>query len=136
MAENEGAEQNAAMAMEYYQRQLDAYTRQIEFLQGVLDETARARRSLEGLAEEKSAEILVPIGALTYVPGSVADKDRVITGIGAGYAIEMSREQAVKRLSGRESEIQSELDRMMQAAIQLQNEAAAIQERLEGPSEQ
>lgn len=131
MAEPASPDQNAVLAMEYYQRQLDALTRQIDFLQGVLDDTARARRALEGLAEEKSAEILVPVGALTYVPGVVKDKDRVITGIGAGYSVETSREQAVKRLSEREAQVQAELERLMQAAIQVQNDAAELQERLE-----
>lgn len=132
MAETAAPDQNAVLALEYYQRQLDALTRQIDFLQGIFDETVRARRSLEGLAEEKSGEILVPLGALTYVPGVVKEKDRVITGIGAGYSIETTREQAVKRLSERESEVQAELDRMMQTAIQIQNEAAEIQERVGG----
>ena len=83
-----------ALALEMYQRQLDALSRQIEFLQGVLDETNRARSTLEGLGENQSTEMLMPVGASTFVRGRVEDAEHVLLGIGAGYATERTRVDA------------------------------------------
>lgn len=127
--------QEAVAALEIYQRQLDSITRQIEFLQSLLDEAARARKSLEGLAEEPKSEILIPLGASTFVRGTVSDKKIVLSGIGAGYATERPREETVKRLSEREQTLHQEMERMMQAAVQVQQEAARLQDEIESSGE-
>lgn len=134
MAET-ASRQEALVLLETYQRQLDAIARQIDFLQGVHDDTVRASKGLEGIGEEASPEILVPLGAQTFVRGTVKSKDKVITSIGAGYATERSRDEAIKRLDGRATQIQGELERLMQAALELQQEAARLQEFLEAPAE-
>ena len=63
MAETSREAQEAALTLELYQRQLDAVSRQIDFLQGVYDEIVRAQRTLEGLGEAAGQEVLVPMGA-------------------------------------------------------------------------
>ena len=123
--------QDAMMALEVYQRQLDMVSRQIEVLQGALDEIVRARRSLEALSDEKSNDVLVPVGSSTFLRASLKDRDTVITGIGAGYATEKTREDTIKRLVEREAQVNQDLERMMQGAVQLQQEAAELQERIE-----
>jgi prefoldin alpha subunit len=123
--------QEALMVLESYQRQLEAVGRQIDFLQGVLDDVVRAKKALEGLGEEKSPEILLPIGASTFIRGEVKQKDTVLTGIGAGYATERPRTDAIERLTARADQVQKELDRLMQGAIELQQEAARIQDALD-----
>jgi prefoldin alpha subunit len=127
--------QEALVVLESYQRQLDAAGRQIDFLQGVYDDTMRAKKGLEGIGEEKSSEILLPMGAQTFVRGTVSDKQKVITSIGAGYATERPREDAIKRLEARAESVQKELERLMQGAVELQQEAARLQEMLEDAPE-
>ena len=123
--------QEAALALEFYQRQLDAVSRQIEFLQGVLDEVHRAKRTLEGLEEATSHDVLVPMGAATFVHGTVDAAGKVIVGIGAGYATERTRQEAVAHLEARIKQTESELDNMMQAAVQLQQQAAQLTDRFD-----
>lgn len=131
MAEEPRDPQEAAIALELYQRQIETVTRQVDFLQQAHDEVDRARRTLEGLSEAQGGDVLLPLGASTFVRGRVADADRVIVGIGAGYATERERAAAITRLEERAKEIGQELDRTVQAVVQLQNDYARLQESLE-----
>ena len=131
MAESREA-QEAALTLELYQRQLDAVSRQIEFLQGVRDEIVRAQATLEGLKDAVDHDVLVPMGASTFIPGKINADSPVIVGIGAGYATERSRDAALALLEQRAKQADAELDSMMQTAVQLQQEAARLSEGFEG----
>lgn len=122
---------DALAVLDTYQRQISALSRQLDFLNAVFEETVRARASLEGLAEEKEKEVLVPLGANTFIRGSATDRKVAITGIGAGYSVEKPWDQAVQQLKQREADVQSEIQRVAQAVVQLQQEAAQLQEDLE-----
>src|ERR1041385_7496857 len=113
-----------ALALELYQRQLDALSRQIEFLQGVLDDLRRAQTALESFGESANREVLVPLGASTFVRGRIEDADQILLGIGAGYATERPRADAIAQLSSRAEQVEKELERAMQTAVQLQQDAA------------
>ncbi|MBI2077932.1 MAG: prefoldin subunit alpha [Euryarchaeota archaeon] len=128
MPEPNSSPQEAFVQLEAYQRQLEVAARQVELIQNALDEATRAKRSLEALDEEKSGEILLPLGASTFLRGSVANRDTAITGIGAGYATERPRAKAIENLAEREKSLKEEMDHMMQAAFQLQQEIARLQE--------
>lgn len=128
MAETSREAQEAALTLELYQRQLDAVSRQIDFLQGVHDEIVRAQRTLEGLGEVVNKEVLVPTGASTFIAGKIDPASPVIVGIGAGYATERTREDAIALLEQRRKQAETELDQMMQTAVQLQQEAARLSE--------
>lgn len=123
--------QDALAVLDTYNRQIEALTRQLNFLQAVLDETGRARDSLEGLRKEAHDDVLIPLGANTFVRGKATDKKVAIAGIGAGYAVEKTWDEAEARLAEREAEIRKEMDRVTQATVQLQREAARLQEELE-----
>lgn len=133
MPETSRDAQEAALTLELYQRQLDAVSRQIDFLQGVLDEIVRAQRTLEGLGEATGQEVLVPMGASTFMPGKIDAQSPVLVGIGAGYATERTREEAIALLEQRAKQAEAELDAMMQTAVQLQQEAARLSE---GPDDE
>ena len=135
MAEPSRDAQEAALTLELYQRQLDAVSRQIDFLQGVRDEIVRARRTLEGLSDAADHEVLMPMGASTFVQGKVDANAPIIVGIGAGYATERTREEAIAVLEERAKQAESELEAMMQTGVQLQQEAARLTEGLEGEGE-
>lgn len=132
MPEPSSSAQQALVQLDVYQRQLEVAARQVELLQNALDEAVRAKRSLEALDEEKSNEILLPLGASTFLRGSVANRDVAITGIGAGYATERPRAKAIELLAEREKSLRDETDQMMQAAFQIQQEIARLQELVDG----
>jgi prefoldin alpha subunit len=132
MAEAPGLDlEQALQVLETYNRQIEAVSRQISFLQAILNETTRARQALEGLEKEPSRELLVPLGAGTYLQAQAAKATTVLTGIGGGLSVEKSWKDALARLASREGEIQSEVQRLSEGVFRLQQEAAALQDEIQ-----
>jgi prefoldin alpha subunit len=123
--------EQALAVLDSYNRQIEAVARQVNLLQAVLAETVRARQSLAGLRDEPSQEILVPLGANTFLRAQASEKEKVLTGIGAGVTVETSWNDAEKRLTEREGDLQRELQRLSDGLLRLQQEAAALQAELE-----
>lgn len=128
-ARGEDVEQSLVL-LDTYQRQLEAISQQLQLLQAVLDDTVRARESLEGLSKEASRELLVPLGANTFIYAEAKKGDKVLSGIGAGLSMEKSRTEAVTQLASRAGEVQKEMQRMTEAAVRMQAEAARLEEEL------
>lgn len=130
MAEGPDVEQALAV-LDTYQRQIDALSRQLSFLQAIHQEVAQARAALEGLRAEPSQEILVPLGANTFIHAQVSQKDLALTGIGAGLSVEKSWPEAEQRLAARSEEVQREMQRITEGIVRLQQEAAALQDEVQ-----
>lgn len=123
------AEVDQALAvLDTYHRQIEVLTRQLNFLQAVLNEAARARESLEGLETETNKELLVPLGSNTFLYATLANRERVLSGIGAGITLEKTWEEAKAGLAKREDEVQQEMQRLSESTVRLQQEAAKLQE--------
>ncbi len=123
--------EQALAVLDTYNRQIEAVSRQLNFLQAILTETVDARQALEGLEKEKSKDVLVPLGANTFLFGTVAKTDRVISGIGSGYSVEKTWDEARERLKKREEDLRAEMQRLSEAAVRLQQEAGALQEEIQ-----
>lgn len=123
--------EQALAVLDQYQRQLDAVARQIQFLQALLTEATRAKASLAGLKAEPTGELLVPLGANTFIHAKAAQKGKALMGIGAGINVERSWDDAEAQLSKREDEIQTEIQRLNEAGLRLQQEAAALEEEMQ-----
>ncbi|MFQ5919757.1 MAG: prefoldin subunit alpha [Thermoplasmata archaeon] len=132
MAEEVGLQQ-AVTALETTRAQLEALTRQEEALRFSLQEYARAR---DTMAEYKDApvgtEILVPIGANSFLFAQIADVERCIVGLGAEVALDDSIESAIERLENRIRQlttVQEDLLRRIAAMEgQANDQAALVQE--------
>lgn len=130
MAERVDLEQALAL-LDTYHRQIEALTRQLNFLQAVLGETVQAREALEGLRKEDQADVLVPVGGNTFLEARVTQKQRVLSGIGAGLSIQKPWSEAESGLAKREGQIREELQHVSEAVVRLQQEAATLEEELQ-----
>jgi len=82
--------------LEAYGAQLEALNRQARLLQVSLEDTARARESFKALAEAKEGDdILIPVGANSYVHAKATDKKKVIVGIGNRISAEKDLDEAI-----------------------------------------
>ncbi|MFQ5985743.1 MAG: prefoldin subunit alpha [Thermoplasmata archaeon] len=132
MAEEVGLQQ-AVAALETTRAQMDALTRQEEALRYSLQEYTRAR---DTMAEYKDApvgtEILVPIGANSFLFAHIADVERCIVGLGAEVALDDSIASAIERLDNRIRQlttVQEDLLRRIAAMEgQANDQAALVQE--------
>ncbi|MFQ6012871.1 MAG: prefoldin subunit alpha [Thermoplasmata archaeon] len=135
MAEEVGLQQ-AVAALETTRAQLDALTRQEEALRYSLQEYNRARDTMAAYQDAPvGTEILVPIGANSFLFAHIADVERCIVGLGAEVALDDSIESALVRLDNRIRQLttvqEDLLRRIASVEGQANEQAARIQEAYE-----
>ena len=108
---------------------IESAQRQIELLSNALAEISLTKATLEELKKcEGEKDILLHIGSGTYVNATVKDVSRVIFGIGAGYSVDKSLDDALKKLEERGNALQQQLS---QSQAQL-SQALARLETIQG----
>jgi prefoldin alpha subunit len=126
----------AMAALETSRAQLDALARQEELLRISLDEYVRARETMARYAQAPlGTQILVPIGANSFLFANVADVGRCIVGIGSEVALEDSLERAIERLDNRIKQLQEVQEGLVKRMAEMENRvneyAAAVQRAYE-----
>jgi len=100
----------ALAILETYNAQLEALNRQVRLLQVSLDDTMRARESFKALADAKEGdEILIPVGASSFIRAKVTDKKTAIVGIGNRISAEKDLTEAAEFMDAGVAEITAAL---------------------------
>ena len=122
----------AARTLDSYNEQLETISRQIRILQSSRDDNARAIRTIDALAKAKEGdEIMIPIGASSFVTVKVTAKKSAVVGIGNRVSVEKDYDDTKEYLMQSGSEIQGALERALGALQEVQQYteqlAAAVQ---------
>lgn len=116
--------QEGLVRLDAYRGQLNAMLQQHQYLTSSRAEHVRARESLEGFDRTgDGAELLVPLGAETFVRGQPVHTASVMIGIGSGLVVEMERPKASELLAQR-------VDRIDQALQELEGQIRGLEERV------
>ncbi len=117
-----------AMAMlDVYRNQLESMGNQVQLLQMSLEEAGKAKDTLEAIHEAKEGdEILVPVGASSFVRAKLADADHAIVGVGNKLSVEKKTEDAVAYLVKNISEIQEALTKANESMADLETRARQL----------
>ena len=140
MAKDEEITRNLTL-IEYYKQQLESIDLQLQYLQSTLAEYQRAKITVEQLqtVDEKS-EILIPIGAGTFLNASLNNASNVLIGVGAGVVVQKTVEEALGKLEERMKRVQENLEKMIQLGQKLQSDAEEMsrktQKMMEEPQRQ
>ena len=109
---NDDELRQALTVLEAYKSQLDALTQQAQLFQVSLDEALRARETLKAFLNAKEGdEILVPVGALSFVPAKATGGKKAIVGIGSRMSVEKDLDSAVAFMDGTVKDITEALKR-------------------------
>ena len=95
-----------------------------------LAELKLAGSTLDGLSGQEGAEVLVPIGAGSYVWARVERVDKVVVGVGADVAIEMDVEKAKEIIGERMAEAERALNDYVRRLAEVERALAAYRERM------
>lgn len=88
--------------LETAKAQLEGLARQQQLIQLAVEEHVRARETIKQLAKGiPGDEVLVPLGAESYVHSKISDSRDVIVGVGSGVSIKRSPEDAEKILDNK-----------------------------------
>lgn len=126
-------EQVNAMLYQYqeYQRQAEALTQQLNLIQMTLADTEKAIETVEGMSRaSQGAEILVPIGAGSFIHAELTRPETAVVGIGAGICIEENVEKAMELLEKRKQEVSKALEHMQANLSRVTGELQRIQQVL------
>ncbi|HIH28795.1 MAG TPA: prefoldin subunit alpha, partial [Thermoplasmata archaeon] len=108
-------------------QQLESIEMQLQYLQSTLMDYQRAKMTVEQLsAVDDNSEILIPIGAGTFVNGSLKSASNVLIGVGAGVVVEKPVDEAMGKLDERIKRIQDNLDKMASLGQKIQSDAEEL----------
>ncbi|MBP1912636.1 prefoldin alpha subunit [Thermococcus stetteri] len=133
MAEETKKLEELAYQYQLLQAQAQLLAQNLELLTLGKNEFQAVKETLEGLKkEEGEVEILVPIGAGSFLKGKILDAKNAIVSVGAGYAVEKSLDDSIvyleKRIKEYEEAIAKTQDALRKLEVQLGELAKKAQE--------
>ena len=106
MKMNDDELRQALAVLDAYNVQLEALNRHVRLLQVSLEDTTRARETFKSLADAKEGDdILIPVGASSFVSAKITGKKTAIVGIGNRISVEKDLDEAVTFMEASVSEI-------------------------------
>jgi len=128
--EDEAQLREALMAVELLNSQLDAIAREQEMLQINLIEHEKAKSTLDAIKEQNEGnEILVPIGADTYITCSIQNTKNSQINIGAGVSMEKSIPDSITLIEERIEKIHETNKKLNEVANNYKQQLEAITQR-------
>ena len=123
----------AIAVMESYKERVEALSRQVQVLRVSLDEVNMASEALKAFKDAKEGdEILVPVGASTFIPVKVTANRSSVVGIGSNISVEKDVSDSVDYMEANAAEISEALKKSAEALNEAQtaltNLSAAVQQ--------
>jgi prefoldin alpha subunit len=122
-----------------YQGQAEVIQQQIDTLNASIGELAVALETLETVKGEEKKEILVPIGAGSFLITELKNTEDVIIGLGAGVAVKKKIDDAKVTIEEQKTELEQLRDKMTSDLQQLSEyirqrtpEAEELMQKVEG----
>lgn len=123
----DGDLRQAVQVLESYEAQVERLNRQAVALQASMEDLLRARDTLNALKEAKEGdEVLLPIGASSYVNVKIAAKTEVIVGIGTRISVKKDIDGAVEFIVDTGNEVSDSLKKVVDALAEIENLAGDL----------
>ncbi|BAD85194.1 prefoldin, alpha subunit [Thermococcus kodakarensis KOD1] len=121
MAEDTKKLEELAYQYQLLQAQAQLLAQNLELLTLGRNEFQAVKETLEGLKnEEGEFEILVPIGAGSFLKGKIVDAKNAIVSVGAGYAVQKSLDDSIEYLEKRIKEYEEAIAKTQEALKKLE----------------
>ena len=138
----EDAELRQALSVaETYRQRVEALSRQVQVLRVSLNEVSLASDALKAFRDaEDGDEIMVPIGATSFITVKVTPNRNVVVDIGSDISVEKDVGSAIEYMNANNAEISEALKKTMEALKNSQEAldslTAAIQDEYESRKQQ
>lgn len=122
--------------LETAKNQLEALAKQQQLIQLAIEEHVRARETVKALAKGSAGdEVLIPVGADSYIHAKISDNRDAIVGVGAATSIRRSPEEAEKILDSKIDDLsrafKTVVDRAAQTEAYIQELSDKVQQQYE-----
>ncbi|OPY27111.1 MAG: Prefoldin subunit alpha [Methanocella sp. PtaU1.Bin125] len=112
-----------------YQQRLDLLQQQANLVQVSVEDVDRALKALDSLeGQETGHEMLVPIGAGSFVHATISRPGTVLVGLGSGVTVERKAADAKAIFQSRRTELEKVLAETTGAIGQVGNELMRLQQ--------
>jgi prefoldin alpha subunit len=122
--------------LEAAKAQLEGLARQQQLIQMAVEEHVRARETVKQVTAGKPGdEILVPVGADSYIYAKTSDDRNAVVGVGSGVSIKRSPEEAEKLLDAKIDDLsrafKSISDKAAQTEAMIQELSEKVQSQID-----
>jgi len=122
--------------LETAKNQMDALAKQQQLIQMAIEEHVRARETIKSLAKGSPGDdILIPVGADSYVHARMSDDRNAVVGVGSTTSIRRSPEDAEKILDSKIDDLsrafKAVVDRAAQTEAYIQELSDKVQQQYE-----
>ena len=118
--------------MQLFQQRMEALQQQASLVQMSLQDMDNALKALSALEGQKAGqEMLVPIGAGSYVHATLSKPEQVLVNLGAGVSMEKTFADSKSVLQSRRTELEKVLLETTGAMEQTENELMRLQQEAE-----
>jgi|WetSurMetagenome_2_1015567.scaffolds.fasta_scaffold174102_3 prefoldin alpha subunit len=118
--------------MQMFQQRMEALQQQASLVQMSLQDMDNALKALSALEGQKAGhEMLVPIGAGSYVHATISSPDHVLVNLGSGVSMEKSVADSKSVLQSRRTDLEKVLLETTGAMEQTENELMRLQQEAE-----
>ncbi len=114
-----------------YQGQYEAVSRSINTALQMLGDMNNVKETLDRIGEVKGRNTLAPIGSGTYLHSKAEDVDSVVVGVGAGYLVEKSVDEAKQFVSAVIERQTVAINGMLKSKNDIENALLEVSLRLE-----
>jgi prefoldin alpha subunit len=120
------------MRLETAKAQLEGLAKQQELIQLAIEEHAKARETVKNLAKSASGDdLMIPIGADSYIYARASDRKDVVVGVGSGVSIQRDAEEAEKILDARIEELAQAFQKINEIAAQTESAINELNEKIQ-----
>jgi len=124
---NDNELRQALGLLDVHNSQLEALAQQGQLLRMSLEEALRARETMKAfLNAKKGDELLVPIGASSFVPAKVTGSNKVIVGVGSRVSVEKDLPDAIAFLDDTVKDISEALKKSSEAFTETETAAKSL----------
>ncbi|MBU0623715.1 MAG: prefoldin subunit alpha [Candidatus Thermoplasmatota archaeon] len=120
------------MMLESAKAQLEGLAKQQELIQLAVEEHVRARETIKEIAKGTNGdEVLVPLGADSYIHANISDNKDAIVGVGSGVSIRRSPEEAEKILDTKIDDLSRAFKSITDKAAQTETMIQELSEKVQ-----
>ena len=126
-------QQHDLYLLQEYQEQMDMLYQQVQILDEFIRECQQAQNALEEIAEGTEGEqTLVPLGGNVFMRATIADVERVLTGVGSDVVVEKSVSTAIDFLEKRIEDLRQREEKLIETSQDIRVRVQELQQRLQG----
>jgi len=123
-------------ALEMAKMRLENMSKEAEILQMSLNEHIRALETLKAYSKVgEGKDILVPIGAGTFLPARSTGGGNALVSIGVGLTVEKKLDEAIEALEKSAGEVELEERKLLQEMKNLEKQAQLLSQRVQSLSQ-